>query len=270
MRDADSNFAADLAAWQNARRDELAAADSWLGLAGLFWLEPGRNALGAAAGCPLQLPAGPAWAGEVIWEPEPERLVWQPQSGEPLVLTTDRAGLPTTVDIENWSFFIVDRDQGLALRLRDRDWAKTRPFAGLYYFPPLPAWRIEARWQALAEPLRIEVPNVTGELRPVEIAWQAIFVHAGEEVRLLPMSVGENEVFFVFRDHGSGRESYGAGRFLKAGCAQGGRIVLDFNRAYNPPCAFTPFATCPLPPPENYLPFVVDAGERKYGVQSRA
>ncbi|MCK6413571.1 MAG: hypothetical protein L6Q55_14285 [Azonexus sp.] len=104
MCDADSNFAADLAAWQNARRDELAAADSWLGLAGLFWLEPGRNALGAAAGCPLQLPAGPAWAGEVIWEPEPERLVWQPQSGEPLVLTTDRAGLPTTVDIENWSF----------------------------------------------------------------------------------------------------------------------------------------------------------------------
>lgn len=264
MPHADSGFDRALLAWQDARRNELSASDSWLGLAGLFWLEPGRNALGAAADCPLQLPAGPARAGEVIWEPGLARVVWQPQSGEPLVLATDRTGQPTTVDVENWSFFIVDRDNRLALRLRDRDWAKTRPFAGLDYFPPAPEWRIAARWQALAEPLRIEVPNVAGELRPVEIAWQAVFVHAGSEVRLLPMNVGADEVFFVFRDRSSGRESYGAGRFLKATLPQDDSIVLDFNRAYNPPCAFTPFATCPLPPPENWLPFAVTAGELKY------
>jgi uncharacterized protein (DUF1684 family) len=101
---------------------------------------------------------------------------------------------------------------------------------------------------------------------------RAVFSVNGESVSLLPMSVGDDEVFFVFRDRTSGRETYGAGRFLKADPvpdigkgAGGGKIRLDFNRAYNPPCAFTPFATCPLPPPENWLPFPIAAGERKWG-----
>ncbi|WP_371322601.1 DUF1684 domain-containing protein [Dechloromonas sp. ZY10] len=264
MHSLNTEFAAALAAWQANRRQELATAESWLGMAGLFWLEPGRNVLGSAADCPLRLPAGPACAGEVVWEPERDLLFWQATDGVMKPLVTDRDGAPTTVDLENWSFFVVDRDRRLALRLRDREWAQSRPFAGLDYFPPAPEWRIEARWLALPEPVRIEVPNVAGELRPVEIAWQAVFVHAGSEVCLLPMSVDENEVFFVFRDRSSGRESYGAGRFLKAVRPVGEVITLDFNRAYNPPCAFTPFATCPLPPPENWLPFAVPAGELKY------
>lgn len=264
MQAEDTGFETGLAAWQNARRAELSAPESWLGLAGLFWLEPGRNALGTAADCPLRLPAGPARAGEVVWAPGEGTLVWLPLAGEPQALATDQQGLPTTVDLENWSFFVVDREQRLALRLRDRDWAKTRPFAGLDYFPTAPEWRIEAAWQALEQPLQIEVPNVAGELRPVNIAWQAVFEYDGSQVCLLPMAVDENEVFFVFRDRSSGRDSYGAGRFLKAARPQGASITLDFNRAYNPPCAFTPFATCPLPPPENWLPFVVTAGELKY------
>jgi len=109
----------------------------------------------------------------------------------------------------------------------------------------------------------MEVPNVAGDLKSVEVAWQAVFSFDGQEFGLLPMAVGEDEVFFVFRDQTSGRQSYGAGRFLKTGPAVDGRIVLDFNRATNPPCAFTSFATCPLPPPENWLPFAVMAGEMK-------
>jgi len=110
----------------------------------------------------------------------------------------------------------------------------------------------------------MEVPNVSGDLKVVEVAYQAVFEVAGQTVRLLPMAVGDKEVFFVFRDQTSGRESYGAGRFLKANPAVNQKICLDFNFAYNPPCAFTPFATCPLPPPENWLPFALPAGERKW------
>ena len=110
----------------------------------------------------------------------------------------------------------------------------------------------------------MEVPNVTGELKPVTVAWQAVFEIDGKSFALLPMSVSDQKVFFVFRDATSGRISYGAGRFLDALPAANGRIVLDFNYACSPPCAFTPFATCPLPPPENWLPFGIEAGERRY------
>ena len=110
------------------------------------------------------------------------------------------------------------------------------------------------------------VPNVSGDLATVTVAHQALFERDGRRLTLLPMAVGEHEVFFVFRDQTSGRETYGAGRFLRvpAPATVNGKITLDFNFACNPPCAFTPFATCPLPPPENWLPFAVPAGEKKW------
>ena len=251
-----------LAAWQQARHDELAAPDSWLGLIGLFWLEPGVNPVGSAADAAVSLPSGPAHLGDLRWEGG--RVFWQPAGALPVELATDRLGKPTTVDCENLSFFVVDRDSRLAVRVRDRNWAASRPFAGLDYFPFDAAWQIEAAWQSLSPPLRLEVPNVSGDLKTVDVTHQAVFSVAGQSVTLLPMAVGEHEVFFVFRDRSSGRETYGAGRFLKVPAAVDGKIRLDFNRAYNPPCAFTSFATCPLPPPENWLPFPVYAGERKW------
>ena len=257
--------------WLAVRHDELAAPESWLGLVGLFWLEPGVNRVGSAAGSLVRLPGGPEHLGELLWNDG--RVVWYPVAGEARELQTDVAGQSSTVEHENWSFFIVDRDGHLAVRLRDRDWAAGRPFAGLDYFDFDPAWQIAAEWQALSPPLRMEVHNVSGELKTVEVAHQAVFEVAGQTVTLLPMSVNDKEVFFVFRDRTSGKETYGAGRFLKApaatmeataGPGANGKISLDFNRAYNPPCAFTPFATCPLPPPENWLSFAVPAGEKKW------
>ncbi len=249
-------------AWQQARHDELAAPDSWLGLAGLFWLAPGANRVGSGDDALIRLPDGPAHRGDVLWQDG--RLTWQPVGGASCELQTDSAGQPSVVEVGEWAFFIVDREGRLAARLRDRAWAAKRPFAGLAYFEFDPAWQVAADWQALAPPLSMEVPNVSGDLKTVEVAYQAVFEVAGQAVTLLPMAVGEHEVFFVFRDRTSGKESYGAGRFLKTAPAVDGKIVLDFNRAYNPPCAFTPFATCPLPPPENWLPFPVTAGEQKY------
>ena len=116
----------------------------------------------------------------------------------------------------------------------------------------------------LGPPLTLEVPNISGDLALVVVDHRAAFSVAGERVTLLPVSAAERETFFVFRDRSSGRETYGAGSFLRAPGTSDGRIELDFNFAFNPPCAFTPLATCPLPPPENWLPFAVPAGEKKW------
>lgn len=252
----------DLKRWQARRHAELSGPDSWLGLVGLFWLEPGMNRVGSAADSVVRLPSGPAYLGDLLWQDG--QVFWQPVGGEPSALQTDHAGQPAAVDHENWSFFIVDREGQLAARLRDRAWAVSRPFAGVDCFDFDPAWQITAEWQPLSPPQQMEVPNVSGDLKTVEVSHQAVFEVAGQSVALLPMAVGATEVFFVFRDRSSGQESYGAGRFLKAPPAVDGKIRLDFNQAYNPPCAFTPFATCPLPPPENWLPFPVRAGEKKW------
>jgi len=249
--------------WLAARHAELAGPESWLGLVGLFWLEAGANTVGSSADAAVRLPSGPERLGELRWTDD--RIFWAPADGASIELASDRDGPPTAVDAGNLSFFIVDRDGRLVARVRDREWAAKRPFAGVDCFAYDPAWRTEADWQALLPPLQMEVPNVSGDLKRVEVAHQAVFSIDGQRVTLLPQSVGEAEVFFVFRDRTSGRETYGAGRFLKVAPPVDGRITLDFNFAFSPPCAFTAFATCPLPPPENWLPFAVPAGEKKPG-----
>ena len=248
--------------WRQARHAELAGPGSWLGLVGLFWLEDERSKVGSGDDCVVRLPSGPAHLGDLICRDA--SVFWQPAGGGARVLQSDRDGQPDTVDHDSLSFFIVDRDGRFAARVRDRAWATRQPFTAVDYFPEDPAWCIEADWLALDPPLTMEVPNVSGELKPVTVAFKAVFTADGHAVELLPMSVGEREVFFVFRDRTSGRETYGAGRFLKTGPAVDGKIRLDFNRAFNPPCAFTPFATCPLPPPENWLPFMVPVGEKRW------
>lgn len=254
-----------LESWRAERQAELRAPDSWLGLVGLFWLDKPLNRVGSDPGCEVCLPGGPAELGLLRYEHD--AVIWQPLLGETLTLKTDREASPDIVESGTLAFFVVERDGRFAVRVRDRAWAQRIDFPGLDYFPEAAAWRIAAAWEPVSPPLRMEVPNVLGELKPVEVAFKAVLTVAGERVELLPMSVDEQAVFFVFRDQTSGRESYGAGRFLKAEPAQAGVIHLDFNRAYNPPCAFTPFATCPLPPPENWLPFPVNAGELKPNIK---
>ncbi|MFZ2266549.1 MAG: DUF1684 domain-containing protein [Azonexus sp.] len=250
-----------LSAWQAMRNAELGSEDSWLGMVGLYWLQRGLNRVGSSPDCAVVLPEGPALLGELHWRDD--SLLWQAADGQVQTMQTDLRGPPTEIKLGHLSFFVVDRDGQLAARVRDRQWAVKAPFAGLKYFAFAPAWSIVADWQAIEPPLVMEVPNVSGDLKAVSVDHRAIFQVAGKPVSLLPMSVGKEEVFFVFRDRTSGRETYGAGRFLKVPVPRDGKIVLDFNRAYNPPCAFTPFATCPLPPPENWLPFAVVAGEMK-------
>lgn len=269
--------------WQRRRYAELAAPDGWPGLIGLFWLTPGRNPVGSAPDAVVRLPDGPARLGEIEWQGG--TLTWHPaatgdsESGVsedflqavlpadaprlPTPLATDAAGAPTLLGLGRWRFFVIERDGRCAVRLRDLDWASRSPLPPLAYFPFHAGWRVEARWEALPEPLAMEVPAMTGDLKTVTVSHRASFSQGGQTVSLLPLSIDSAGIFFVFRDRTSGPQTYGGGRFLNAKPPQGDRLWLDFNRAYNPPCAFSPFATCPLPPPENWLAFPIEAGELK-------
>lgn len=248
--------------WRDGRAAELGSPDSWLGVIGLVWLEAGETEVGSGPDCVVRLPSGPERLGVVAVSAN--GVAWHPADGELRPLATDAAGDPDRVRCGDLEFFVIERDGRLAVRLRDLGWRGRRDFTGIETWPWDPAWRIDACWEALPEPATIAVPTMSGDLKSVTVRHRAVFECDGHAVGLLPMDEGADGVFFVFRDATSGRGTYGGGRFLRAAPAAAGRVILDFNYAYNPPCAFTAFAACPLPPPENWLPVAVNAGERRY------
>jgi uncharacterized protein (DUF1684 family) len=233
--------AAEHAQWLERRDAELRAPDGWLTLTGLFWLDDGAHSVGSAPECAIQLSAGPARLG--VLSVKGTHAQWQPVTGDSFDLQSDSAGTPTVISCEALSFFLIQRDDRLALRLRDRNAATRVHFRGIKRFDFNPAWQINAAWD--------------GE--------RASFVMGGNEFFLRPQVVNADKPLqFVIADQTSGRQTYGGGRFLFAEPAENGHLLLDFNRAINPPCVFTPFAVCPLPPAENRLPFAIDAGEFVY------
>jgi uncharacterized protein (DUF1684 family) len=177
---------------------------------------------------------------------------------------------PTTVRFGHASFYVIDRDGRKALRVKDADAEARRDFLGIDYFPIDPSWRVEADWVPFDPPHDLQIGSVIGTIDTVKVPGKAVFRRDGHTFELLPyQEEPSGELFFVLADRTSGRETYGAARFLYAALPAGGvdkpgSVVLDFNKAYNPPCAFTPFATCPLAPPENRLDLAVTAGEKKY------
>jgi hypothetical protein len=262
--------------WREARLRELRGPESWFGLVGLFWLEPGPNAVGSAADCPVHLPTGPPRLGELVRSGE--EVIWRAAPGaavstsgtapEPaadgLRLHTDIGGAPTVLETGSLHLFVIHREGHLAARVKDLGWAQRRPFAGIETYAFDPAWVVDAAWEALAAPATIEIHTMTGAVKHVPVRHRAVFEHGGTTHSLWPLEDDDKGAFFVFRDATSASETYGGGRFLRAAPARDARIVLDFNRAFNPPCAFTPYAACPLPPPENRLAIAVRAGEQRY------
>jgi uncharacterized protein (DUF1684 family) len=174
-------------------------------------------------------------------------------------LRSDMNGPVDYLQLGDLTFWIIERGQRVGVRIRDRNSKYRREFRGLDWWPVDERFRITARWVAKPSPLR--VVDVTGSAETLESPGYALFTIAGREQRLIANPSG-TELFFVFRDETSGRSSYPAGRFLYAPMPQDGRVMLDFNRAVSPPCAYTPYATCPLPPPGNSIPVPVTAGEK--------
>lgn len=270
----DDAYAKEIETARTGRVVRLTAADGWLTLIGLHFLQHGENTIGSAADNTVVLAHGPAHLGKLtLADNGGINLTLAPDADARVdgraVLAAELAyrgdGKPTVVSAGTMSFFVIERGGKTALRVKDSAAERRTHFLGLDYFPTDPAWRIEARWVAFDQPREISVANVLGQVSPALVAGKAVFEHDGKTYELLPIEDGDGgPLFFVISDRTSGKETYAAARFLYAEPPVDGKLVLDFNLALNPPCAFTPFATCPLPPAENRLPFAVTAGEKRY------
>ncbi len=275
--DTDS-YQQDIRQWREGRIQRLTAPEGWLSLVGLEWLKPGANRVGSAAGNDIVLTAGPAHLGVIELAADGAMHLELPAhsgaliDGKPLrqarLVDDAQAGdaAPTMVSFGSASFHAIDRDGRKGLRVRDADAPTRRHFAGIDAFPVDPSWRIEATWVPARPGQTLEMGTVIGTIDKYLVPGTLEFSRDGSHFELLPVieAAGDRQYFIVFADRTSGNETYGAARFLYVDPPQDGRVVLDFNKAYNPPCAFTPFATCPLAPPENRLDLRVTAGEKKY------
>ena len=266
---------ADVAAARAERLAKLTAPDGWLTLIGLHFLPDGESTVGRDRGNRIVLAAGPARIGRII--PNGARKIAlviesgvEARVGDKPVRTVDLAPAegserPVTVVVGTVSFFVVERGGRLALRVKDSAAPLRTSFPGIEHHAYDPALRIEARWVEFSPPRQVPVTSVLGHVSPEPVPGKAVFEHAGRTWELLPFDEGrENPLFFVFADATTGRSTYGGGRFLYAAWPVNGRVTLDFNLAENPPCAFTPHSTCPLPSKENKLPFAIEAGEKTF------
>lgn len=253
-----SNYQAEIAAWRSAREARLKADGGWLTVAGLFWLHEGANPFGKAEANEIVLPDGPARAG--VFELH-DGKVTAVTGGERRAVAADSADV---VKAGRLSLFVIKRGERFGIRLKDPDSEYRRNFRGISYFPADEKYRVTAKW--VAAPRKIPILNILGQTEESENPGYAVFQLNGKELRLYPIfeETGAKELFYIFRDLTTGKETYPAGRFLYSELPKNGEVVLDFNKAYNPPCAFTPYATCPLPPKENHLAARVEAGEKTY------
>jgi uncharacterized protein (DUF1684 family) len=275
----DSAYAAEVEEWRSGRLERLTADDGWLTVTGLYWLEPGENSFGSAPDSTVVLPdpSVSASAGILVLADDGKVLASAAEgsgvaiNGAPLgtaVLKTDADGKPDVITAGRIQFYIIDREGRLAARVKDPEAATLTAFAGIEHFPISESFRVHARLEAYEEPKEVPVPTVLGQDTTYVAPGVLHFAIDGAEHTLEPYLSGpEGESYFlIFRDATSAVTTYGAGRFLYSSAAgEDGTTVLDFNLAYSPPCAFTPYATCPLPPPQNWLQIPIEAGEKYSG-----
>jgi len=264
----------EIAQWRREREASLKKEGGWLEVAGLFWLKPGVNTVGTDPASALALPKGPtpSIVGRFIFENgevtfEPQRGVAATLNGSPAsrqMMKPDTSGAPDVLRINTLTMFVIQRGNRTGVRLKDSNNPARRNFEGLEYFPLKLDYRVRAQYTPYDPPKKIKITNVLGETSEDVCPGIVEFDLAGKHFRLEPLLEGD-ELFFIFKDKTAGRETYPAGRFLYANTPKASEVILDFNKAINPPCAFTPFATCPLPPPQNRLAIRVEAGELHYG-----
>ncbi len=264
-----------LEAFRARRLERLTAPDGWLSLIALHWLDEGTHTFGSDTECDIVLPdpAIPPVAG-TLERTEDDRVLLRVTKPDAVtvngihvtttLLTDDRTGNPDIVRTGRILFYVIRRGDRLGVRVKDPESPARTAFRGLSWYPPDGRYRVVARFEPFPRPRIVRVPTKIGTEAEFTAPGTLTFTLEGKELSLLPLVEGPDsrELFIVFRDATSGKTTYGAGRFLDAHLEDDGTAILDFNRAYNPPCAFTPYATCPLAPPENELPVPVYAGEK--------
>jgi uncharacterized protein len=254
--------------WKGELVDDL--KQEWLPLAGLFWLKPGGNSFGTDPNNTIVFPKGPAHAGSFTLQGRRVTAQFAPGAdatiaGKPATmaeLRPDTTGNPTVVELGKLRLHVIVRGQRVGIRLKDLESDAVRQYHVPQFFPLDLSYRVTAAWLPSDGKQRVDVPNVLGDISPTPIAGTAVFKINGQELRLTDLGGDASRgLFFVFSDLTSKTDTYPGGRFLKTDPVTNGTVVLDFNRAYNPPCAVTPYATCPLAPRENRLSVAIPAGE---------
>jgi uncharacterized protein (DUF1684 family) len=246
--------------------------ENWLPLAGLFWLKAGSNTFGSDPASGLVLPPGsPAHAGSFEFQGEEVTVKFLPGvqamiGGKPVTtasLQPDTSGTPTVIELGSLRMHVIKRGQRTGIRVKDLNSPAVRSYRGPIFYPLNPAYRVTATWIPSDGKKTVDVPNVLGDVTPTPILGEVKFTLNGQEMRLTDLGGDPSkELFFVFSDLTRKTDTYPGGRFLYSDPVVNGMVVLDFNRAHNPPCAVTPYATCPLAPKENRIEVAIPAGEK--------
>lgn len=269
--------------WRTDRDLRLRSPNGWLTIVALEWLTPGDNPFGARADLPVHLPGQyvPQFAGILTMSGAPGARTFtirpsqdaqitlddrQLPADEPTAIHSDRDGDASILALGRLRFWIVERGERAALRVRDPEAELRQSFRGVDSYPIDPHWNIRAHFTPFPDPQELIIPNILGDADTTRCYGTIEFEIAGTHRSLRPMSDSpeDSTLFVVFGDETNGKETYGGGRFLYARLEPNGSLDLDFNKAYNPPCAFNTFTTCPLPPDGNRLPIAVTAGEKAY------
>ena len=263
--------------WRSELEANLKKDSGWLTVAGLYWLREGENSVGAGITNDFVLPEGSApdvvgvfefedrtatfkvADGVTVTQPGPEND--NPEAVQTVVLEMGQKHALAINDLTMWVHYSGPR---LAIRLRDLNSTLRKEFTGLKWFPVDPRYKVKAKFTPHREPKKIELLNILGDIESFESPGYVDFEIMGQSVRMEPTSARGGALKFVFRDGTSGKESYPAARFLRAEAPKNGEVTLDFNRSYNPPCAYNPHTTCEIPTKENRLGIRIEAGEKNY------
>jgi uncharacterized protein (DUF1684 family) len=270
-------------AWREKRAANLQKPEGWLSLIGLEWLKEGDNSVGSASDNKIQIAKAPAHLVVVHLEKGgamrllapaggfPKDLLLDGHSAQEQPLLSDDNEHSSKLSLGDLTIIIIHRDERYGLRIKDAQAATRVGFHGLRWYPPNSAYRVHAKWIPYNPPKMIDIPTILGTVSKLPAPGAAEFRVDGKVVRVEPVleDPQSTELFFILRDTTSKTTTYGAGRFLYTelpdhGLTQPGEVWLDFNQLINPPCAFTPYATCPLPPPQNRLTVAIPAGEQRY------
>jgi hypothetical protein len=279
---AEAEWRADLDAWRTRREKEIDAPDGWLTLVGLEWLKPGVNSVGAAADNKILLHGqAPEHLGLLTVSGKPGSEL-ATMDGYPAGLTIDGnpaqdgplavdGAKPSTITWHSLTLVVLDRGGRYVLRVKDADSAVRTAFHGLNWYAPDPNLSVEASWTPYTPPHVEAIPTVLGTTLNLPAPGVATFTLNGKQFTLEPVleSAGDKTLFFILSDQTLKTTTYKRGRFLHVpfpdhGLDEPGKLILDFNRLENPPCAYTSYATCPLPPERNRLPVALEAGEKRY------
>lgn len=260
--------------WHENRITRLKSETGWLNLVGLYWLKEGQNTFGSAKDNDIVFPSNaPEHIGTMILKDSAVTAVINPdvdvytdsEKVNEIKLKDDLSDTTTVLSNGSLRWNIINRNGKYGVRLRDINAPLVKDFKGIETYPVDEKWRVTAKFDSYSSPKVIAIPNIIGSVENDTVDGRLVFQLEGKTCSLDPVSEG-NEFFLIFADETNGEETYGAGRFLYTEKPDSSGItILDFNKAYNPPCAFTPYATCPLPPKQNYLHLKITAGEKKYG-----